>query len=467
MKKGMLILRWVAVAFFGMMTLGAIGSGAIVSALAFALGAGLLLPLKPIQELRAKLKLRRWVSILLVVVLLFVGSVTMPSAPETSETPGTDTSVSAPGDTQTEQGNGGEIGDTPGSSENVIPSQPSGNETPTPSQPSGTELQKPSEPSSNPTTPDTPSSAPSTPVGSGAAAPVTPSGVPAYSGKAYATINGNTPNFSSAELTTAGYEKYSPLDALGRCGVAVASCGKEIMPADGEERGSISSIKPTGWIQAKYSGISGGYLWNRCHLIGWQLSAENANKQNLITGTRYMNVDGMLPFENMVADYIKETGNHVAYRITPIFEGNNLVCSGVQMEAFSIEDKGTGICFNVYCYNVQPGITINYATGASSGPSTETPAPSEPSTPTTPETPAPSVPVVPEPPAPSNPEPSTPSEPSTPTSQAYVLNTNTKKFHYPSCHHTKKIKAENWGESSDSRDALIGQGYSPCGTCKP
>ena len=124
-------------------------------------------------------------------------------------------------------------------------------------------------------------------------------------------------------------EKYSSLDSLGRCGAALASCGKEIMPGANEERGSISSIKPTGWIQKSYSGISGGYLWNRCHLIGWQLSAENANRQNLITGTRYMNINGMLPFENMVADYIKETGNHVAYRITPIFEGNNLVCSGV------------------------------------------------------------------------------------------------------------------------------------------
>ena len=193
--------------------------------------------------------------------------------------------------------------------------------------------------------------------------------IPAYSGEAYVVVNNNQPNFRDSELTTKGYEKYSSLDSLGRCGAALASCGKEIMPGANEERGSISSIKPTGWNQKTYSGISGGYLWNRCHLIGWQLSAENANRQNLITGTRYMNINGMLPFENMVADYIKETGNHVAYRITPIFEGNNLVCSGVQMEAYSIEDDGDGICFNVYCYNVQPGITINYANGDSSGPS--------------------------------------------------------------------------------------------------
>ena len=208
-------------------------------------------------------------------------------------------------------------------------------------------------------------------VGTGTAKAVDPSTLPAFSGTAWTVVNDNQPNFSASEITTKGYEKYSSLDSLDRCGVALASCGKEIMPGADEKRGSISSVKPSGWVQKSYSGISGGYLWNRCHLIGWQLSAENANRQNLITGTRYMNINGMLPFENMVADYIKETGNHVAYRITPIFEGNNLVCSGVQMEANSVEDDGDGICFNVYCYNVQPGITINYATGDSSGPSNE------------------------------------------------------------------------------------------------
>ena len=205
---------------------------------------------------------------------------------------------------------------------------------------------------------------PAATVGSGKATPIKPSSLPKYSNKAYTVVNNNVPNFSSSELTTKAYERYSDLDSLGRCGAATASCGKEIMPKAGEERGDISSVKPSGWKQAKYDGI--GYLYNRCHLIGWQLSAENANKKNLITGTRYMNVNGMLPFENMVADYIKETGNHVAYRVTPIFEGNNLVASGVQIEAYSIEDKGDGICFNVYCYNVQPGVKINYATGESS-----------------------------------------------------------------------------------------------------
>lgn len=213
---------------------------------------------------------------------------------------------------------------------------------------------------------------PTSSVGSGRAVAVDPLNVPQYSGNPYTVINNNIPNFSASELTSKGYEKYSNLDSLGRTQIVIASVGKDTMPKEDEERGSISSIKPSGWIQAKYTNVSGGWLYNRCHLIGWQLSAENANKSNLITGTKYLNINGMLPFENMVADYIKETGNHVAYRITPIYIGKNLLASGVQMEAYSVEDKGDGICFNVYCYNVQPGVTINYATGSSSGPTEET-----------------------------------------------------------------------------------------------
>ncbi len=192
---------------------------------------------------------------------------------------------------------------------------------------------------------------------------IAPDKIPAYSGEPFTILNDNIPSFTAAELTTAGYENYDSLDSLGRCGVALASCGVELMPTG--ERGSISSIYPTGWKQAQYDCVSGKYLYNRCHLIGWQLSGENANKRNIITGTRYMNVEGMLPFENMVADYINETGNHVAYRVTPIFKGNNLLCSGVQMEAYSIEDSGEGICFNVYCYNIQPNVIIDYADGSS------------------------------------------------------------------------------------------------------
>ena len=187
--------------------------------------------------------------------------------------------------------------------------------------------------------------------------------IPAYSGNDYIVLNNNIPNFSDSDLTTTSFEEYSPLDSLGRCGVAYANIGTDLMPT--EERESISSVKPSGWQSIKYDIVEGKYLYNRSHLIGFQLTAENANKSNLITGTRYFNANLMLPYENMVADYIKETNNHVLYRVTPIFEGNNLVATGVQMEAKSVEDNGEGIEFNVFVYNVQPGITIDYATGVS------------------------------------------------------------------------------------------------------
>lgn len=189
------------------------------------------------------------------------------------------------------------------------------------------------------------------------------SSVPQYSDSAYAVVNGNVPFFTDSEITATAYEYYSDLDSLGRCGVCVASVGKEIMPT--ETRGNISSVKPTGWHSTKYSNVDGNNLYNRCHLLGYQLTGENANAKNLITGTRYLNVTGMLPFENMVADYVKETGNHVMYRVTPIFDGDNLVADGVLMEAKSVEDDGDGVLFNVFCYNVQPGIQIDYATGDS------------------------------------------------------------------------------------------------------
>lgn len=196
------------------------------------------------------------------------------------------------------------------------------------------------------------------------------SNIPEYAGEPYVIINNNIPNFDKQDYTTKSFEKYSKLDSkFGRCGVAYANISKETMPAINEERESITSVIPSGWKQKKYDGlVDGDYLYNRCHLIGWQLTAENDNKQNLITGTRYMNVEGMLPFENQVAEYLNKKVNknkHVLYRVTPIFEGNNLVASGVQMEAYSIEDNGEGVCFNVYVYNVQPGISINYQTGES------------------------------------------------------------------------------------------------------
>lgn len=187
--------------------------------------------------------------------------------------------------------------------------------------------------------------------------------IPEYSGTPYVILDSNKPDFSKEELTTEAFEEYGELDSLGRCTVAFACLGTETMPT--EERGEIGMIKPSGWHTVKYDCVDGKYLYNRCHLIGFQLSGENANEKNLITGTRAMNVTGMLPFENLVADYIKETRNHVMYRVTPVFEDDNLLCKGIQIEAFSVEDKGEGICFNVFCYNAQPSIKINYETGES------------------------------------------------------------------------------------------------------
>lgn len=280
------------------------------------------------------------------------------------------------------------------------------------------------------------------------------SSIPAFSGEPYVVINNNEPYFSDSDLTTTSFETYSDLDSLGRCGVAYASIGTDLMPT--EERGSIGQVKPTGWHTVKYDIVDGKYLYNRCHLIGYQLTAENANTKNLITGTRYLNVDGMLPFENMVADYIKETGNHVLYRVTPIFDGNNLLASGVLMEAESVEDKGDGILFNVYCYNAQPGVSIDYATGDSaldgtvvseeeSSQSSQNQSQEQAQTQET--TPAVTEPVS--------------------SGTTYILNTNTKKFHYPSCSSVGQMKESNKKEYTGTRDEVIAMGYDPCGRCKP
>lgn len=189
--------------------------------------------------------------------------------------------------------------------------------------------------------------------------------IPAYTNKAYITLNNGQPIFEEFDFKTEAYEEYSDLDSLGRCTLASAIVCKDTMPKPNEKRGSISNIKPTGWVQAKYDCVPGKMLYNRCHLIGWQLTAENANKRNLITGTRYMNIDGMIDHENMVAEYVKENNGYVAYQVTPIFNDTDLVTVGVQMEGYSIDDNGQAICFNIFAYNVQPGIEINYTTGES------------------------------------------------------------------------------------------------------
>ncbi len=252
--------------------------------------------------------------------------------------------------------------------------------------------------------------------------------VPKFSDEPYVVLNDNKPEFTDDMLSDKAYEYYSELDSLDRCGYVMACVGTEIMPT--EERGEIGMIKPTGWHTVKYDNVDGKYLYNRCHLIGYQLTGENANVKNLITGTRYLNMEGMLPFENLIADYVKETNNHVLYRVTPIFEGDNLLATGVQMEGYSVEDKGAEICFNVFAYNAQPDIEIDYATGESkmTGDSRiEKPKEQKPTT--------------------------------------YIINKNTKKFHLPSCSSAIDMKPQNKEESDKTRDDLEKLGYSPCKSC--
>lgn len=261
------------------------------------------------------------------------------------------------------------------------------------------------------------------------------SNIPDYDGKAYVELNGNVPEFSKSEKTySESFEEYGKLDSLGRCTYAVSCIGKDLMPT--EKRGSIGSVKPSGWHISKYDFVDGKYLYNRCHLIGYQLTAENANERNLITGTRYMNVEGMLPFENDVADYIEITNNHVYYKVTPIFQGNNLVANGVQMQAYSVEDNGQGISFNVYCYNVQPGVAIDYATGDNQAVASS------------------SASVT-----------STSSDVA--DKKTYIVNTKTKKFHNPDCEGVKKMSSSNKKKYKGTRDSLISNGYSPCQKCNP
>ena len=257
--------------------------------------------------------------------------------------------------------------------------------------------------------------------------------IPQFKGEPYYVINDNIPDLSTEDADKTYFENYAPLDNLGRCGVTFACLGLETMP--NEDRGEIGQVKPSGWKTAKYDCVDGKYLYNRCHLIGFQLSGENANERNLITGTRYMNVQGMLPFENMVADYIKETGNHVLYRVTPIFKGDELVARGVQMEALSVEDEGDGICFNVYCYNNQPGVKLDYATGDSVA-FDDDPALDY-------------------------------GKDTTDEKCDYVLNTNSKKIHLPDCSSAKSMSDKNREEYFGTKKELLDRGYTECGQCNP
>ena len=254
-----------------------------------------------------------------------------------------------------------------------------------------------------------------------------------YQQGSYIEVNDNVPQFSNDEITTKSFERYSELDELGRCGYAIACVGKDIMPT--EERGAIGQIRPSGWQLVKYDIVDGKYLYNRCHLIGYQLTGENANEKNLITGTRSMNVDGMLPFENTVADYVKKTDNHIMYRVTPIFDGDDLVAKGVQMEAYSVEDNGEGVSFNVFVFNTQPGIEINYGDGTSKA--DDVADESKQGTETIEKT------------------------------GEYILNTHTMKFHLKDCPSINNIQENNKESFNGTRAYLIDNGYNACERCKP
>lgn len=261
------------------------------------------------------------------------------------------------------------------------------------------------------------------------------SDVPAYSGDAYVEINGNKPYFTAKEKKNIkSFESYHKLDKLGRCGVAYANVCTDTMPT--EERRSIGSVKPTGWHTTKYNGVvDGNYVYNRCHLIAYCLTAENANKKNLITGTRYLNIEGMLPFETKVAKYIEKTGNHVLYRVSPCFKENNLLASGVLMEGYSVEDKGKGIKFCIYAYNVQPQIKINYKTGDTKLDSSAVSSDSE--------------------------------KADSDSKQTYIVNTSSKKFHKPGCRAASSISPKNKKQYKGKRSSLINNGYFPCKICNP
>lgn len=289
--------------------------------------------------------------------------------------------------------------------------------------------------------------------------------IPDYSGEEAVEINGNVPDFTESDYDENVFEQYSPLDDLGRCGTAYACVGEEIMPT--EERGAIGMVKPSGWHTVKYDFVDGKYLYNRCHLIAYQLSGENANTENLITGTRYLNTEGMLPYENQVADYVHDTGNHVLYRVTPLYEGGNLVASGVEIEASSLEDKGESLSFHVYCYNVQPGVAIDYTDGSSalaedyqaSADVQDTEAETEVSEVNISDTGVTAA--VQE-------ESFTGQDDNDVTEkQDYVLNKNTKKFHYPWCSSADDIKAKNRKDFTGTRQEVINQGYEPCKRCNP
>ena len=284
--------------------------------------------------------------------------------------------------------------------------------------------------------------------------------VPAFEGNPYVYVNDGEPTFTDEQRAAEpGHEHYGELDELGRCTAAFAVVGPETQPT--EKRGSIGEVRPSGWQMAKYDFVEGKYLFNRCHLLGYQLTGENANERNLITGTRYLNVQGMLPFENAVADYVDATGNHVLMAVMPVFEGSELVARGVHMMAESVEDGGEGVAFNVFCYNVQPGVVIDYGTGESMLEEDATPLPDVSGAESAPDTASEGAGA-----GEASEKGATGSAEGKGTTE-YVLNTNSKKFHLPSCSSVDQMSPKNREDVEDTRENLIAKGYDPCKRCNP
>lgn len=435
------IFSWLIFAFLSLFAIAEI-KDSVVSSLLLILAAVLIMPIAPITNIWNKLfkdnnKIKLIIKSLIVFVLFIAAAIIVPSKPE-ADNPKTETTSSYLETIINENNN---INNDATETQNAAPV---------------IEQNKTVNNNSNLNNKSTTAKVNKTSASNSVSSKFNIKSVPKYSGKPYVAVNNNVPYFTKADYTTKSYEKYSNLDSLGRCGVTMACIGTDLMPT--EKRGEIGSVKPTGWHTVKYDCVDGKYLYNRCHLIGFQLSGENANNKNLITGTRYMNVDGMLPFENMVADYVKETKNHVMYRVTPIFEGNNLLATGVLMEAWSVEDNGDGICFNVFCYNAQPDIKINYANGESS-------YIGEDKTPVTEKKTAAVTKKVTTTKAPKTEKHNNNNAGS--SSGTYIINTHTSKFHKPTCASVDTMNEENKEIFIGNRDELINSGYKPCGNCHP
>ncbi|MGN0363191.1 MAG: DNA/RNA non-specific endonuclease [Bilifractor sp.] len=456
MSKPRKIFHWILVLFNLMIILEMFAGNAIASGIIFLIIALILLPVPPFIGIWTGEKKKPVRAVLSIIVLFFIGGTLYISknAGSTSSTPANAHAAQIYTASDSEEG-------TSDAAASVSTTLNDGSAAYVDSSSVSTDVSA-EEVSDAPTPTTAATDTPAPAAAQSETASFNLADVPAYAGNPYVAVNNNVPYFSDADLTTSSYEQYGDLDALGRCTAASASIGQDLMPT--EPRGDIGEVRPTGWHTVKYNGIEGNYLYNRCHLIGYQLTGENANEKNLITGTRYLNVDGMEPFENMTADYIKETGNHVLYRVTPIFEGNNALASGVLMEGESVEDKGAGVLFCVYCYNVQPGITIDYATGDSSGPAftgssnqengnQDSGAQNSGNQSSTQGSPAVTQ------------APQAQQETQT-TTASYIGNANTHKFHRPDCSSVGRMSEKN-KVSFGSREEAINAGYEPCKICNP